>query len=68
MTPVEAVLVVLIPEFEPLVAPFRLKHDPSAAMGVPAHFPIHQYLMVYVVDLVSAVCLYISMRRKSDTL
>jgi 2'-5' RNA ligase len=38
---VEAALVVPIPEVEPLVAPFRLKYDPSAALGVPAHITIN---------------------------
>lgn len=41
MPPVEAALVALIPEVEPLVAPFRLKHDPSADLGVPAHITIN---------------------------
>jgi len=39
--PFEAALVVLIPEVEPLVAPFRLKRDPSAALGIPAHITIN---------------------------
>jgi 2'-5' RNA ligase len=38
---VEAALVIPIPEVEPLVAPFRLKYDPSAAIGVPAHITIN---------------------------
>lgn len=33
----ESALVVLVPEAEALVKPFRDKHDPAAAMGVPAH-------------------------------
>jgi hypothetical protein len=33
----EAALVVLVPEAEALVKPFRDRHDPSAAVGVPAH-------------------------------
>lgn len=37
---VEAALVILVPEIEPLVGAFRLKHDPSAGMGVPAHITI----------------------------
>jgi 2'-5' RNA ligase len=38
---VEAALVILVPEVEPLVGPFRLQHDPSAAVGVPAHVTIN---------------------------
>lgn len=38
---VEAALVIAVPEVEPLVAPFRLQHDPSAAQGVPAHITIN---------------------------
>ncbi len=37
----EAALVVLVPEVEDLVARFRLQHDPSAAVGVPAHITIN---------------------------
>lgn len=33
----ETALVVLVPEAEPLVAAHRLRHDPSATVGVPAH-------------------------------
>jgi len=33
----ESALVVLVPEAEALVKPFRDLHDPSAAVGVPAH-------------------------------
>jgi hypothetical protein len=33
----ETAVVVLVPEAEGLVGPWRLKHDPSAAEGVPAH-------------------------------
>jgi len=33
----ESALVVLVPEAEALVKPFRDAHDPSAALGVPAH-------------------------------
>ena len=36
----ETALVVLVPEAEPLVASHRLRHDPSAARGVPAHVTI----------------------------
>lgn len=38
---IEAALVVVIPEVEPLVSPFRFKYDSSAAMGVPAHITIN---------------------------
>ena len=37
---VEAALVILVPEVEPLVSAFRLKHDPFAGMGIPAHITI----------------------------
>ena len=37
MPPIESALVVLVPEAEALVKPFRDAHDPSAAVGVPAH-------------------------------
>lgn len=37
MPPPESALVVLVPEAEGLVNPFRDAHDPSAAAGVPAH-------------------------------
>jgi len=33
----ETVLMVVVPEAEPLVAPFRMRFDPSAALGAPAH-------------------------------
>jgi 2'-5' RNA ligase superfamily len=36
----ETALVVLVPEAEPLVAVHRLRHDPAAAVGVPAHVTI----------------------------
>ncbi len=39
--PVEAALVILVPEVEPLVSPFRLEYDPSAAKGFPAHITIN---------------------------
>jgi 2'-5' RNA ligase len=38
--PVESALVIPIPEAEPLVASFRNQHDPSAALGVPAHVTV----------------------------
>ncbi len=37
MQPIESALVVLAPDAEVLVKPFRDKHDPAAAIGVPAH-------------------------------
>jgi ribosomal protein S18 acetylase RimI-like enzyme len=33
----ESALVILVPTAEGLVKPFRARHDPSAALGVPAH-------------------------------
>jgi hypothetical protein len=36
----ESALVVLVPEAEPLVRPFRDRYDPSAAAGVPAHITL----------------------------
>ena len=36
----ESALVVLVPEAEPLVKPWRDKWDPSAAEGMPAHITI----------------------------
>ena len=33
-------LLVLVPEAEDLVAPFRLSYDPAAAAGVPAHITV----------------------------
>ena len=38
---VEAALVVIVAEAEPLVGRFRSEHDPSAARGVPAHITIN---------------------------
>lgn len=37
MPTIESALVVLVPEAEVLVKPFRDRHEPSAAVGVPAH-------------------------------
>lgn len=37
----EAAIVVLVPEAESLVAPFRARYDPSAAAGMPAHITIN---------------------------
>ncbi len=36
-----AALVVLVPEAEPLVGDLRAKHDPIAALGLPAHITIN---------------------------
>lgn len=36
----KSALVVLVPEAEPLVKPFRDRYDPSAAAGVPAHITL----------------------------
>lgn len=36
----QSALVVLVPEAEKLVAPFRTAYDPSAAAGVPAHVTV----------------------------
>lgn len=40
MIALESALVVLVPEAEGLVKPFRDRHDPSAAAGVPAHITL----------------------------
>jgi len=40
MPKTESALVVLVPEAEPLVQPFRQRYDPSAALGVPAHITL----------------------------
>jgi 2'-5' RNA ligase len=40
MLAIESALVVLVPEADFLVKPFREKHDPSAAAGVPAHITL----------------------------
>ena len=40
MAKTESALVVLVPEAEPLVRPFRDRFDPSAALGVPAHITL----------------------------
>jgi hypothetical protein len=40
MLPIESGLVVLAPEAEFLVGPFRAKYDPSAAAGMPAHITL----------------------------
>lgn len=36
----ESALLVAVPEAEPLVQRFRIQHDPSAAVGVPAHVTV----------------------------
>ena len=40
MAKTESALVVLVPEAESLVRPFRERFDPSAALGVPAHITL----------------------------
>ena len=40
MSPIESALMVLVPEAESLVKPFRDRYDPSAAAGVPAHITL----------------------------
>jgi hypothetical protein len=37
---IESALVILVPQAEVLVKPFRDQHDPSAALGVPAHITL----------------------------
>jgi 2'-5' RNA ligase len=37
----QSVLVILVPEAEPLVGPFRSKYDSSASDGIPAHITIN---------------------------
>ena len=38
---IEAALVVVVPEAEPLVGRFRAEYDPAAGWGVPAHISIN---------------------------
>jgi 2'-5' RNA ligase len=38
---VEAALVVLVPEVEPIIGPYRNEYDPAAAAGMPAHITIN---------------------------
>ncbi|HJU18248.1 MAG TPA: 2'-5' RNA ligase family protein [Stellaceae bacterium] len=40
MPPLESALVILVPEAEFLVRPFRDRYDPSAAVGMPAHITL----------------------------
>ncbi len=40
MSSIASALVVLVPEVEVLVKPFRDKYDPSAAAGMPAHITL----------------------------
>jgi 2'-5' RNA ligase len=40
MSLIESALVVLVPEAEVVVKPFRDRYDPSAAVGVPAHITL----------------------------
>lgn len=39
--PREAALIVAVPDAEPIIGALRLRHDPSAALGVPAHITIN---------------------------
>ncbi len=45
--PHEAALIVPVPEAEPVIGQFRLRYDPSAVLGVPAHvtinYPFHPH-------------------------
>ena len=40
MPKTESALIILVPETEPLVQPFRDRFDPSAALGVPVHITL----------------------------
>jgi 2'-5' RNA ligase len=40
MSSIESAVVVLVPEAETLVRPFRDRYDPSAAVGMPAHITL----------------------------
>jgi 2'-5' RNA ligase len=40
MLPIESALIVVVPEAEQLVGPFREKYDPSAAAGMPSHITL----------------------------
>ena len=51
----ETALVVLVSEAEPLVADHRLRHDPPAAAGVPAHVTVLYPFRPVVDDGVAAV-------------
>lgn len=39
--PRRTALIIAVPEAEPAVAALRLRHDPMARLGVPAHITIH---------------------------
>ncbi len=54
MDTIESALVVLVPEAEALVQPFRDEHDPAAAIGVPAHITL-LYPFLPPEELTSAV-------------
>ena len=55
----ETALVVLVPEAEALVGAHRLRHDPSAAVGVPAHvtvlYPFRSMVDYRVADVVGGL-------------
>ena len=40
MSSIESALVILVPEADALVKPFRDQYDPSAAAGMPAHITV----------------------------
>ncbi|MFN2177117.1 MAG: 2'-5' RNA ligase family protein [Anaerolineales bacterium] len=58
----ESSLVILVPEAELVVRPFREKHDPSASQGMPAHITINYPFQVdlssrqNVFDKLAALC------------
>ncbi len=51
----QSVLVILVPEAEPLVGPFRSKYDSSTAVGMPAHITINYPFLPVEKDKTSAV-------------
>jgi hypothetical protein len=51
----ETALVVLVPEAEALVGAHRLRHDPAAAVGVPAHVTVLYPFRSVVDDRVAEV-------------
>lgn len=46
----ERALVVLVPQAEALVGPYRQRYDPSAAAGMPAHITINYPFQPFSVD------------------
>ena len=55
MASFETAMVVLVPEAEPLVRPFRDRFDPVAAQGMPAHITINYPFLSEVSTCVEAV-------------